>query len=50
MLSAIREAQELTHAELDQLRLTTASRESVDLLRTTLSNGFTDLGEKIAEV
>lgn len=50
MLSAIREAQELTHAELDQLRLTTASKASVDLLRMTLANGFMKLGKKIAGV
>lgn len=50
MLSAIREAQELTHAELDQLLQTTASRESVDLLRMTLANGFMKLGKKIAGV
>ena len=49
MLNALLEASEKNSAEIDNLRLTTASADALNSLRNTLSDGFTSLGEQIRD-
>lgn len=48
MLTAVREAQEVHRAEFEHLEMTTASRESLERLKTTISTQLISMGEAVA--
>ena len=50
MLTAVREAQEVHRAEFEHLEMTTASRESLERLKTTISTQLVSMSEAVANV
>ena len=48
MLTAVREAQEMHRAEFEHLKMTTASRKSLEHLKTTISTHLVSMGEAVA--
>lgn len=48
LLTAVREAQELHRAEIDHLKVSTASRKSLEHLKTTISTQLISMGEAVA--
>ncbi len=48
LLTAVREAQELHRAEVDHLKVSTASRKSLEHLKTTISTQLISMGEAVA--
>lgn len=50
MLTAVHEAQEVHRAEFEHLKMTTASRESLERLKTTISTHLISMGEAVANV
>jgi len=48
LLRAVRGAQEMQRAELDHLKVTTASRKSLDHLKETISTQMIAMGEAVA--
>lgn len=47
LLTAVREAQDVQGAELDRLNMTTASRQSVERLKTTLATQLSAMSEAV---
>lgn len=50
MLTAVHEAQEVHRAEFEHLEMTTASRESLERLKTTISTQLVSMSEAVANV
>lgn len=48
MLTAVHEAQEVHRAEFEHLKMTMASRESLERLKTTISTHLISMGEAVA--
>lgn len=47
LLTAVREAQDVQGAEIDRLNMTTASRQSVERLKTTLATQLSAMSEAV---
>ena len=50
LLTVVHEAQEVHRAEFEHLKMTTASRESLERLKTTISTQLISMGEAVANV
>ena len=50
MLTAVHEAQEVHRAEFEHLKMTMASRESLERLKTTISTQLVSMSEAVANV
>ena len=48
MLTAVHEAQEVRRADFEHLKMTMASRESLERLKTTISTHLISMGEAVA--